>query len=324
MGAGTAHDWTFDQDVGVYKNNVISNQLLTTSAAKLKVVPFTRPISGFGKQKGEIMNIMHIKELPDPTSAQLEEGGRIPIDKLKMGNRAIKVVEFGRGVEYTNLSEQLGKFNPRSYLQSALDRQMQRVMDTNAAYAFQDGTAVKICFIPTSLTGGVFDTDGTPSTLASHNLSFDHMGVLADYMSGTIHVPPYEGEDYIGLSCRKSLRGLKQDNLWQLLHMYLQKGDLFFKGEVGKAENIRWVQVDREQAFSNSAGNSTVLGEAVVFGDEGVVRVEVDTPQLYADPNYQSDFGRTKAVAWRGILAFASLWDTATDGEVKIIRITSS
>ena len=61
-----------------------------------------------------------------------------------------------------------------------------------------------------------------------------------------------------------------------------------------------------------------------MFGDEGVTRIEVDTPSLYADPNYQSDFGRTKAVAWRGIIAFASLWDTATDGEAKIIRIDSA
>lgn len=322
--AGTAHDWTFDSDVGVYKNHTISNQLLVTAVAQLKVVQFTSPMSGFGKQKGEYMNIMHVKELPDPTSAELEEGTRIPIDKLEMGNRVIRVVEWGRGVEYTNLASQLGKFDPKSYLQAALQRQMQRAMDTNAAAAFQDGTAVKICFIPTSLSGGTFDTDGTPSTLATHNLTFEHVGVIADYLSGTIHCPPYEGEDFIGLSCRKTLRGLKSDNLWQLVNMYLREGDLFFKGELGKTENIRWVQVDREAAFSNSAGNSTVLGEAVVFGDEGVVRVEVETPQLYADPNYQNDFGRTKAVAWRGILAYSALWATATDGEAKIIRITSS
>jgi N4-gp56 family major capsid protein len=319
----SALNWTFDAEVGVYKNNSLSNQLLLTSVAKMKVVPFTKPWAGFGKHKGEIVNIMHVQELPDPTSAQLQEDTRIPVDKLSFGNRTIRVVEWGRGVEYTNLMEQLGKFDPKGVLQSALSRQMDRAMDTAAADAFQH-TDVKICFIPTTMSGGTFDTDGAPSTVAVAAFNFDHIGVLADYLGGNIHCPPYEGEDYICLGSRKLMRGIKGDPLWQQVHMYLQKGDLFFKGELGKGENIRFIQVDREEAFSNTAGTSTTIGEGVVFGDEAVVRVEVEAPALYADPNYQSDFGRTKAVAWRGLLAYAPLWNTANDGEAKIIRITSA
>ena len=186
-----AHNWTFDAPSGVYRNNFISNKLLETAVAKLKVVPFTFPFDGgFGKNKGEYVNVYHLKELPDPTSAQLEENTRIPIDKLQMGARVIRVVEWGRGVEYTDLAEQLSKFKPSSYLQKALTRQMERAMDTNAANAFQD-SAVKICFIPTGISSGTFDTDGTPSTVATAAMSFDHMGILADYMAGNIHCPPF-------------------------------------------------------------------------------------------------------------------------------------
>lgn len=320
----TAHSWEFDAPNGVYRNHAISNELLLQSVAKLKVVPFTQPFNGFGKNKGEYVNIFHVKELPDPVSAQLEESTRIPIDKLQMGSRVIRVVEWGRGVEYTNLDQQLSKFEPANILQKALMRQMDRSMDTAAAAAFQDPAVVKLCFVPTGISSGNFYTDGTPDVVASAALSFDHFGILADYLAGNIHCPPFEGEDYIMLTTRKNLRGLKTDPLWQAVHLYLQKGDLFFRGETGKAENIRCVQVDREGAFSNTAGSSTVLGEGVVFGDEGVVRVEVESPSLYADPNYQSDFGRTKAVAWRGILAYAGLWDSANDGEAKMIRLTSA
>ncbi len=318
-----AFNWKFDSDVGVYQNHTISNQLLLQSVAAMKIVPFTKPLAGFGKHKGQTVNIMHLHELADPTSIELEEGTRIPVDKLAYGNRTLTVVEMGRGIEYTNLAEQLSKFEPSSFLQKALTRQMDRGMDTAAAAAFQS-TDVKIMFIPSSLTGGTFETSGTPATVALANLTFDHMGVLADYLGGDIHCPPYEGDDFIMLACRKLLRGLKQDSLWQQIYMYLQKGDLFFKGEVGKAENIRCVQVDREAAISNTAGTSTVLGNGVVFGDEAVVRVEVEAPALYADPNYQSDFGRIKAVAWRGILKYGSVWNTSNDGEGKIIRITSA
>ncbi|MDO9566674.1 MAG: hypothetical protein Q7J15_08040 [Candidatus Desulfaltia sp.] len=322
----TAHNWTFDADIGVYKNHFISNQLLLKSLGECKVAPFARSIPGVGafKKKGETVNIPHLKELPDPTSAQLSEDTKIPIDKLELGNRAITLVEWGRGVEYTNLAQQFGKFDPADYLQKALMRQMDRALDTACADAFKSPD-VKVIFIPTSLTGGVFDTDGTPSTTALVNLTFDHMGVLADYLAGDIHCPPFEGDDYIMLSCRKNLRGLKQDTLWQQVHMYLQKGDLFFKGETGKAENIRCVQVDREAAFANSASAAcTVMGEAVVFGDQAVGYIETESPQLYADPNFQSDFGRQKAIAWRGIYVYSSIWSSSNDGEAKIIRIGSA
>ena len=240
---------------------------------------------------------------------------------MQYGNRAIKMVEWGRGVEYTNLSEQLGKFDPQSILQKTLTRQMDRVMDAAAARAFMS-TDVKIVFAPTSASGGTFTTSGVAATTVASPLTFDHMGVLRDYMDGDIHCPPFEGDDFVMLTSRKNTRGLKIDPLWQQVHMYLQKGDLFFRSEVGKAEGIRVVQVDREQCFANSIDAAGLTSEGVVFGDEAVYRVEAEAPALYADPNYQSDFGRVKAIAWRGILAYASVWDTANDREAKMIQIT--
>lgn len=228
-----------------------------------------------------------------------------------------------RGVEYTDLARQLGKFDPKTYLQKRLKRQMTGVLDTAAANAFQS-TDVKLCFVPTSPTGGTMYTNGTPGTTAVAPLSFDHMGVLRDYLVGTIHCPPYEGDYWIGIFTPKSLRGLKQDNLFQQVHMYLNKGDIFFKSEVGMAENIRLVECNREQAFSNTAGSSTTIGQGVVFGDEAVARVEVEAPELRASPNYQDDFGRKGAVAWVGTFVFGAHWNTASDGEAKIIRVTSN
>jgi len=317
-------NWEFDSDIGVYKNRYLSDKMLVSSLVETKIVPFTSKVEGFGKQQGEWVNIMHVNELPQPADARLDEETRIPIDKITYGERPIKVYDWGRGCEYTDLAVQLGKFDPASVIQKALMRQMNGAMDTAAADAFQN-TDVKICFVPTAADAGTFYTTGSPGgAAAASNITFVHMGILADYLSGDIHCPPYTGEDYIMLSCRKTLRGLKSDSLWQNVHLYLQKGDLFFKGENGKAENIRCVQVDREEAISNTAGASAVLGDAMVFGDEAVSRVEVMTPQLFADPNYQSDFGRTKAIAWRGIISFASTWNVADDRKAKVIRITST
>jgi N4-gp56 family major capsid protein len=317
-------DWTYDSDVGILKNHELSQKLLEQSLGACKVMPFTQDYGfAFGKNRGETINVMHIQELADPTSAELEESTKIPIDKISMGTRSFTVVEYGRGVEYTSLSEQLSQFTPQQLHQKTLMRQMERAMDTTAANAFMS-TDVKLVCTPSSATALTWAVTGTTVTAATHKLNFDHCTAIVDYMADTIHIPPYEGEDYIGLSCNKNLRSLKQDRLWQAVHLYLQKGDFFYRGEMGKTERIRWVEINRSAAFSNTSGSSSLLGEAVVFGDEAVARIEVETPHLRVDPNYQNDFGRTKACAWYGILTFGSVWDTATDGEAKIVKIAST
>lgn len=315
--------WTFDAPTGVYKSHYISNKLLHVAVEEMKMVPFTTPVDDFGKGKGETVTLMHIKHVAEPTSAELSETTRIPIDKVQMGTRAITLVEMGRGIEFSHLFRVLSRFDIKNEIQKELSLQMERCMDSASAAAFKH-TDVKVIFIPTSLTGGTWDTDGTPSTSASHNLTFDHMGVISDYMAGDLHVPFYQGDNYVGCFARKPLRGLKQDPLWQAVHLYLRKGELFFKGEVGMAENIRCVQVNRENALSNSIGTGSVTGQGVVFGSEAVARVEAEAPHLRLSPDYQSDFGRTQAVAWYGIIKFGSFWNTATDGEAKIVRIGSS
>jgi N4-gp56 family major capsid protein len=319
-----AHNWTFDAELGIYKNHQLSKKLLEASAGLCKILPFTHDHGiGFKKNAGEMVNIMHINRLPNSASSRLEEDTRIPIRKLSWGNRAIKVVEFGEGVEYTHLMEMLAEFKPSNSLQKALKTQMEEALDTEAATAFMDPAAVKLVFTPTSITGGQFGTAGLPLNVAAVGLTFDHCTLIADYLRDTIHCTPYEGDNFVGMSCNRNLRSLRQDRYWQQWHQYLQKGDFVFRGEMGQTERIRWVEINRALALSNTAGTSTQLGEAVVFGDEAVARLEAETPHLRLDPNYQSDFGRTQAAAWYGILGFGSVWDVADDGKAKIIRIDS-
>jgi hypothetical protein len=143
-------------------------------------------------------------------------------------------------------------------------------------------------------------------------------------MTNDLHVPFYTGNHYIGAFATKALRGLKDDRVIEAWNMYLRKGDLIYNSEVGQCESVRLIEVSRENALSNGVGTGSVLGEGVVFGDEAVTRIEVDFPHLRADPNFQGDFGRVKAVIWYGIVSFATTWNTATDFEAKIVRVTSS
>jgi len=319
-----ASNWTFDAEVGVQKNHQISQKLRKAAAGACIVAPFARDYGiGFKAHAGQYINIMRVERLPNSPSSALNEFNRIPIRKQAYGNRQIKVIEYGEGVEVTNLAEQLSVFNPMDQLQAALKVQMEEALDTATAKAFMDSDAVMVVFTPTSLTTGSWATDGTPAALATAGLTFDHCCMIADYLRDTIHCPPFEGDNFVGITCNKNMRSLKNDRYWQEWHKYLSKGDFVFKGEMGMTERIRWVECNRALAFSNVAGNSAYLGEGVVFGDEAVARLEAETPHLRYDANYSGDFGRMKAAAWYGILGFGSVYDVPDDGWAKIIRIGS-
>lgn len=272
----------------------------------------------------EYINLMRVNELTDPTTAKLTETTRIPIYNITWGSRQIQLYEWGGGLRVTNFARQLGAFHQDNVFQGLLQRQMERAMDSAVGNDGIMHADAKVIAIPTSATSITFETDGTVSTAAASAMTFDHFGIVADYLAGDIHCPPFVGEDYIFVTARKNTRGLKRDSLWQAVHLYLQKGDLFFKGECGKAENIRCVEVHRETALSNTSGTTGLIGEGAFLGDQAVARVEVQTPEVIFDPNFQSDFGRIQAAAWWGILAFAPFYDVATDGFSRIIKWQST
>ena len=314
--------WTFDAATGVYKNHALSGQLLKLAARKFKFVPFTQKETSFGKGMGESITLIYYKALTQPSSTKLDEDTRIPIDQLTMGKQTITVYEWGRGVEYTNLAKQLSKFDPGDGAQAALLDQMNEAMD-NAAAAEFNGTDAKVIFIPTSLTGGTWDTDGTPSASATVNMTKHHLSAIRDYMIKDLHIPFFEGEHFIGLMSTKGLRGLRDDKCIEAWNLYLRKGDHIYRGEIGQVESVRAIEVTNESALSNSVGTGNVLGESVIFGKDAVARIEIEFPHLRAQPNYTADFGRRHAVAWYGTVAFGVKFPTATDREARIVRVTS-
>lgn len=315
--------WTYDAATGVYKNNHLSGKLLKVAAREFKFVPFTKKEDSFGKGKGESITLIYYKPLSQPSNAQLEEETRIPIDQLTMGKQSITIKEWGRGVEYTSLAQQLSKFDPDEGAQAALLDQMREAMDIAAASEF-NGSDAKVIFIPTSLTGGTWDTDGTASTPATVNITKHHISAVRDYMVKDLHIPFYDGEHYISLASTKALRGLRDDKVIEAWNLYLRKGDHLYRGEIGQVENVRFVEVSNESSLSNSVGTGNVLGEAVVFGKDAVARIEIEFPHLRAQPNYSADFGRRHAVAWYGTVAYGVKFPTANDREARIVRITSA
>jgi len=316
MGAFT---WEGSFASGVLKSHALSKELRFAAVAEFEIAQFCRTEPGFGRRLGDTITITKIKNIAVPASAVLSEHDDIPIDTLSIGTTPIIVQALGRGVEYSSLADELSFFDLKTPIQKKLRSQLAQVNDNLAATAFKT-TYVRA--VPTSATAITWDVPAF-SDVATNNITVAHCGVIRDYMKDTLLVPAYEKGNFIGLGSTKLLRGIKNDPDFQAWRQWLRPGDVLFNSEVGMVEQIRWIEINNTSALSNAKGTGSVLGEGLVFGEDGVALAEVETPELRAA--IPGNFGRYQAVAWYGVLAYGLIWSaTSTAGEVRVVYITSS
>ena len=312
--------WNFDAPSGVFKNHALSSEIRKASIATTKFMQFVRAESAFGKKRGENVSISRISNLTVPTDGRISEGQKIPEDDISLSSKSITVSEFGRAVPYTSLSEDLNAFDMNNIVQMALRDQMALTLD-NACAAVFTGSDAKVKAIPTGVSAITFDTDGTASSAATVNLNVFHVEEIRDKMFGDLKIPPVEGDDYICILSTKAKRGIVSDPAWEEWHKYTDP-KAKYNGEIGRLENIRFIETNNSGALSGTLGTGSVLGEAVFFGRDAVAMALVEDPELRAE--MPKDFGRQKSVAWYGILDFGVVWDTANEGEAKIVHVSSS
>lgn len=312
--------WTSDGPTGVYKNHDLSSKIRMAAIKEAKFMQFVKPEEGYGKKKGESVTIIRVSNISVPADDKLVELNRIPEDTLALSTQAITVNERGRAIPYTKLSTDLASFDLGSAIQSKLRDQLKLRMDIAAAAAFKTG---KILMTPTGVAASTFDTSGTIAQTATSNLNVYHVESVRDYMFSTLNIRPYMDDDYICIMITMAKRGLLRDPQWQDWKKYTDPAAKF-NGEVGRIENIRFVETNQTSALADSKGTGSVMGEAVFFGEDPVSMAVAEDPHLIAEENVGNDFGRQKSVAWYGIYGFGQIWsDSANAGEARVVFMTS-
>jgi N4-gp56 family major capsid protein len=312
--------WLYDAPTGVYKNHAMSSEIRKAAIVETKFMQFCRPEPGYGKHKGESITITRVSNLPIPSSGVIQEAQRIPEDQLTLSTVGITVLEWGRSVPYTSLSEDLGSFSMENIVQRALKDQMMVTLDNAAAAAYKS-SSVQIRAYASGVSSTTFTTNGAFGGTAVANLNVYQIEQIRDYMFSTLNIPPYEGDDYIALCSTHAKRGVMSDPAWQQWHTYTDN-EAKFNGEIGRLEGVRFIEINNTGALSALAGSSTVAGQAIFFGADSVVTAVALDPELRA--KQPEDFGRSKSVAWYGILQFGVVWNTANAGEAKIVYFGSN
>lgn len=307
--------WRFDAPSGTYKQHAMSRRLYEAALEEAVFADLARPVDGFGRKQGESVTLTRIANLTEPTTAVLVEGERIPEDQFSISTTSITVSEIGRSVPYTSLANDLSEFDLENPIQRKLRDQMRLTLDTMAAAAFK---LAKVKYAVTGLASSNIATNGTFGATSTENLNLYHVEELRDYMYDTLRVPML-GDSYVGVFRTLGLRGLKRDPNWEEWYKYTNP-QVKYNSEVGRMESVRFIETNHNSALGK-VGTNSVLGEGVVFGEDSIAIAEVMAPELRA--GIPQDFGRSKAVAWYGILQFGIIWDTGNAGEARIVHVGS-
>ncbi len=310
--------WAYNAPSGVYQNHAISSEIRFASIAMTKFMQFSKPVEGYGSKQGSNVTITRVSNVSVPSDDSLVELERVPEDTFSLSTQAIAVTERGRAIPYTSLAKDLAFFDIENAIQRKLRDQLSLRLDQLCATAFKVGQ-VKGC--PDGVASITFTTNGTANGTASVNLNVYHVEQVRDQLYSTYHVMPYEGDDYMCLISTKGRRGIIRDPNWEKWKTYADP-EAKFRGEIGRLEGVRFIESNNTNALSGSLGTSSVLGEAVFFGDDPVAMASVLDPELRAKES--EDYGRSRGVAWYGIYGFDQIWkDSANDGEARVIHITS-
>jgi hypothetical protein len=130
-----------------------------------------------------------------------------------------------------------------------------------------------------------------------------------------LNIPRHSDGNFVCIASTNSIRGLY--DYFEAKANYTTMGPSF-SGEVGNYYGCRFVE---ETNVLSNALNS-LYGQAVFFGSDAVKEgiaipegIRIDTPK---------DFGRDQSIAWYYLGGFKKTWDFSTDGETRIIHVTSA
>ncbi len=300
--------WQWDAPTGGYKNHALSSKIRQEAIADVQFMKFLRPETGFGKGKGETITITRILKLP--IAGRVSEIDRLPVGRPTIETKSVTVSEWGFKLEMTQFERHLTHYNPFDQYQKLLRDQMSLTMDVMAADALK---TTPYLYIPVT-TGGVFETDGSFSTTADKNLDISGLRDLHDRLAGTLKAPKFRNGKYICILSTRAARGIKNDPEYKDWSAPSTREPLLTGQLPKEIEGFQLFETNHFDALSNGVGSSSVLGEAIVFGDDPGFLAVVEQPELRA--GIPEDLGRFRQTGWVGTLEAGLTWENANQARV--------
>jgi len=289
--------WVTDT-LGGYSNcPKLDKKLWEFSKPLMRFRQFCNIKSDAGKHQGDTAYFDKISKLTT-AGGTLVETATIPRSNFILGRGTAIVNEWGNSVPFTEKLATLANFDIDNAVHRTLLEDEAETLDKAAAAQFQNTKAKYVCYAAAT---GYLTTNGTATYTSTSNLNYYHIKKVCDQLRKW-NVKPYDNQgNYVCIGSVDAIGGVKDSTHWIDAYHYA-KPEQLFTNEAGKLYGCRFVE--ETNVLSNTKGGS--YGEAVIFGKDAVQEIVVTPPEVRRDP--AKDFGRSKMVAWYGLMAWKIIW----------------
>jgi N4-gp56 family major capsid protein len=312
-----------DAQGGYYTNPRLSEQLRHALQPLCKFRQFVDVKQAWGKGKGESVIFNKVAKI-STAGGTLVETNVMPEHQYALSRGTITLSEWGNSVPFTGKLADLSEFDISNPNHRVLRDDMVSVLDKAAGIEFKKTQRKYVCLTTAS---GTMESRAAGNTFATSNIAkvgpaVYHLEEITDWLRRE-NVPPYNGEDYVGIFSVNALRTIMRDGAWEDAAKYGDPERLF-SGECGRIRGVRCIRETNYlvNTLGSSSGTNT-LGEGVIFGDQNVIE-GIAVPEHLRE-KIPTDYGRSKGVAWYAILGYAKMWKASDSGQNShIIHITST
>lgn len=305
--------WTFDAPSNTYRNFALSTQIRREAIADAMFMKFLKPEPGYGKHRGESVTITRVMKLPLAT--RVGETDTLPSGRPAIQTKQVSVSQWGFKIPMTEFEKHLTHFNLMDPFQATLRDQISLTMDQMAAEAFKK-TPLK--YTPQA-TGFTLATGGSFTALADRNLEVVDLRRIHDELRGVLKVPTYRSGKYVGILSTRAARGVKNDPEYKDW-IAPTSSEPLMSGRLKDIEGFSLFETNHFDALDNTSGTSTVLGDAVFFGQDSAGILKVMDPEIRA--GLPEELGTLQEVGWVGTLEAFLTWEQAA--QARVIHVGST
>jgi len=312
-----------DAQGGYFTNPRLSKKLRHALEPLCKFRQFVDTKEAFGKHAGQTVIFNKISNI-STAGGTLVETNTMPEHQYSAARGTISLSEWGNAVPFTYKLDALSEWPVDDPTQHVLRNDMVQVLDKACGLQYKLTCRKYVCL--TTATG-TMESRAEGNTFATSNIAkvgpaVYHLEECVDWLRGH-NIPPYNGEDYVGIFSVNALRTIARDGAFTEAAKYGDPNRLF-AGEVGRIAGVRCVR--ETNYLANTLGSSSgtnALGEGIIFGANSVIE-GIALPEELRQ-KIPTDYGRSKGLAWYALLGWKKQYKSADSGQDDhAIHITST
>ena len=299
--------WAVNSLGGYMYSLELSNVLRTAVQPLCKFRQFcdAKDFTDKGLHKGQIFTWDVYNDVATQGTT-LTETSTLPATNFTIAQGTGTVTEFGNSVPYTGMLDDMSKHPVQEIINKVLKNDTKKTLDTQAWYQFSQTLLLVAPVGGTDTSNIVLSTTGTQTITNSVAFHKNHVKSIVDAMKEH-NIPPYMGDEYMGLAWPTTLRTMKND--LEAVYQYRDEGfTMIYNGEIGKYEGVRFIEQTNISKGNNAGFVFTAwvngLSDWVYFFGEDTVAEAIVIPEEMRGA-IPSDYGRAKGIAWYYLGGFA-------------------